>query len=80
MAQYIATRPILELYLAEERRPGARISWHWWEQDGIDLGIGEARPEEWSVESEREDCTERGVAKEGGVRQKKRWDETYKDE
>ena len=36
-AQYIATQPILDLCERATRRPGARVSRRWWEQDGIDL-------------------------------------------
>ena len=37
VAQYIATRPILDLCERATRRPGVRVSWQWWEQAGIDL-------------------------------------------
>ena len=37
VAQYIATRPILDLCKQATRRPGARVSRRWWEQAGIDL-------------------------------------------
>ena len=37
MAQYIATRPIMDLCLAEKRRPGPRATMQWWEQGGLDL-------------------------------------------
>ena len=30
IAQFIATRPIMDLCLAEERRPGSRVSNRWW--------------------------------------------------
>ena len=36
-AQYIATRPILDLYEWSACRTGARVSWRWWEQEGLDL-------------------------------------------
>ena len=36
-AQYIATRPILDLCEEAERRPGAGVSKRWWEQVGINL-------------------------------------------
>ena len=40
VAQYIATRPIMQLCLAEERNPGMRLSRRWWKQPGMDiLGI-----------------------------------------
>ena len=37
VTQYIVTRTILDLYELSARRPGARVSWRWWEQDGLDL-------------------------------------------
>ena len=37
VAQYIATRPIMDLCERSDWRPGARVSWRWWEQDGLDL-------------------------------------------
>ena len=37
VAQFIATRPILDLCEQATRRPGAGVSWRWWEQTGIDL-------------------------------------------
>ena len=37
VAQYIATRPILDLCERSTRRPGARVSRRWWEQADLDL-------------------------------------------
>ena len=37
VAQYIATRLILDLCERSARRPEARVSWRWWEQPGLDL-------------------------------------------
>ena len=37
VVQYIATRTIMYLCEQATRRPGARVSWRWWEQAGIDL-------------------------------------------
>ena len=37
VARYIATLPILDLCEQSTRRPGARVSWRWWEQAGINL-------------------------------------------
>ena len=37
VAQYIATRPILDLCERSARRPGLWLYWRWWEQDGLDL-------------------------------------------
>ena len=35
--QYIATRPILDLFDQANRRPGAQVSRRWWEQAGTYL-------------------------------------------
>ena len=35
VAQYIATRPIMDLCLAAERKPGLQLSRKWWEQPAI---------------------------------------------
>ena len=37
VAQYIATQPILDLCEQSARRPRARVSQRWWEQEGLDL-------------------------------------------
>ena len=37
VAQYIATRPIIDLCLAEKRRLGPRVSMWLWEHEGLDL-------------------------------------------
>ena len=37
VAQYIATRPIMDLCLAAKQRPGPRVEIRWWEQEGLDL-------------------------------------------
>ena len=36
-AQYIATRPIMDLYLEVGRHPGSRVLKRWWYQESIDL-------------------------------------------
>ena len=38
MVQYIKTRPIFELAVADERRPGYPETMRWWEQEGIRFG------------------------------------------
>ena len=43
VAQYIATCPILELCLAIERRPEARVTRRWWEQAGLNFGQADGR-------------------------------------
>ena len=37
VAQYIATRPIMDLCLAAKRRPGKRVEMQWWEQEVLYL-------------------------------------------
>ena len=37
VAQFIATRPIMDLCLAAERIPGPRIYKKWWEKDRVDV-------------------------------------------
>ena len=37
VAQFIATRPILDLCEQAAQRSGVQVSWRWWEQTGIDL-------------------------------------------
>ena len=47
VAQYIVTRPIVDLWKRATRRTGARVSRRWWDQAGIDLeGAGK-----WAAES-----------------------------
>ena len=48
VAQYIATRPIMDLFLAENKRPGPRVPMQLWKQEGLYLeGM---RTEAWEVE------------------------------
>ena len=37
VAQYIATRPIVDLCLATKRRPGPIVAMPWWEKEVMDL-------------------------------------------
>ena len=37
VAQYIATRPIMDLNLAAKRKPDPRVAMQWWEYESIDL-------------------------------------------
>ena len=48
VAQYIATRPIMDLFLTENKRPGPRVPMHVWKQEG--LYLEEMRTEAWEVE------------------------------
>ena len=54
VAQYIATRPILDLCKRPARRPGARVSRRWLEQDGLDLE-GPKKRAEVALESDGEE-------------------------
>ena len=37
VAQYIATRLIIDLCLVEKQRPETRVAMWWWEKEGLDL-------------------------------------------
>ena len=37
VAQYIATRPIMDMCLVAEQRLGTRVPKRWWEQEFMDL-------------------------------------------
>ena len=37
LAQFITDRPIMELCLEVERRPGSRVKKWWWDQDSLKL-------------------------------------------
>ena len=53
MAQYIVTRPIMDLCLAAKQRPGPRVEMRWWEQEGLDLdGMRTADREAEQMEGE----------------------------
>ena len=43
VAQYIATRPFLDLCKGKTQRGGARVTIRWWGQMGIDWGKAQAR-------------------------------------
>ena len=58
VTQYIVTRPIMDLCEQATRRPGARVSWRWWEQTGIDLKGAQENAAEAAVETEMESESE----------------------
>ena len=61
VAQYIATRPILELCERATQRMGVRVSRRWWEQEGIDLETAKERVAESTMtDSESEAESEEG--------------------
>ena len=37
MVKYIATRPIMEMCLAANNRPGPIVTIRWWEHEGLDF-------------------------------------------
>ena len=44
VAQYIATRTIMELCFAADRKPGMRLSRRWWKKPDLDImGTGQDR-------------------------------------
>ena len=48
VTQFITTRTIMSLCMAEERRPGSRLANWWWEKEGLELeGIC---MEDWEAE------------------------------
>ena len=52
VAQYITTRPLLDLCEQNKRRGGARVSRQWWDQKGIDWETAKAGAAETDSESE----------------------------
>ena len=68
VAQYIATRPLLDLCKETNRIRGARVSRRWWDQKGIDWEKAKARVEETESESEKDtdEEEERSTASGGG--------------
>ena len=39
VAQYIATRPLLDLYTGATQREGVQVTLRWWDQTGIDWEV-----------------------------------------
>ena len=64
VAQYIATHPILDLCERSTQREGVRVSWRWWDQEGIVLKAAKERAAEalaTDSESESEEESETEV-------------------
>ena len=57
VAQYIATMPIIDLCLEEERRLGTRVFKRWWEQEGLNL-VGMCTVDQEVKREEREGGTD----------------------
>ena len=49
VTQYIAMQLILDLCERATWRPGARVSWRWWEQEGINLEGAKKRAAETTM-------------------------------
>ena len=57
VTQFIATRPIMDLCLVAEGRPGSRVTKRWWDQDRLDMEG--RRTASWEAErTEGEDETD----------------------
>ena len=52
VAQYIATRPLLDLCEGAKQREGAQVTMRWWDQTGIDWEKAKTRGTETESESE----------------------------
>ena len=61
VAQYIATRPLLDLCEGARAREGEKVPLRWWEQAGIDWEKAKAK----GVETDMTDGTETGTDTEG---------------
>ena len=61
VAQYIATRPLLDLCESARAREGAKVPLRWWEQAGIYWEKAKAK----GVETDMTDGTETGTDMEG---------------
>ena len=60
VTQLIEIRPIMDLFMVAERRPGSQVDRRWWEQEGLELeGMQTAaRGTEQEEEGEDTDWTE----------------------
>ena len=61
VAQYIATRPLLDLCEGAKAREGVKVPLRWWDQAGIDWETAKAK----GVETDMTDRTETGTDTEG---------------
>ena len=59
VAQYIATRPLLDLCTGATQREGVQVTLRWWDQTGIDWEKAKVR------EAETESASESGTYMEG---------------
>ena len=75
VAQYIATRPLLDLFKGTKQRGGRRVSRRWWDQKGIKREKVKARVEETDSKSETDTKEEeaRSIASRGGGLSEAEW-------
>ena len=66
VAQYISTRPLLDLFEGAMKIEGARVTLRWWEKSGIDWEKAKAK------ETEMESASDSGSDTEGGARGKQK--------
>ena len=57
IAQYIATRSLLDLYEGTYRAPGERVGMRWWDQAGINM-VGARESTAATVEAEEDKVDE----------------------
>ena len=58
VAQYISTRPLLDLCVGARQREGARVTLRWWEQSRIDWEKAKAKETETETTSGSESGTD----------------------
>ena len=66
--QYIATRPLLDLFKGAKQQGGARLSMRWWEHKGIDWEKAKARGAETESEAESETDMEGEATRDAEIR------------
>ena len=66
-AQYIATRPLLDLCEGAKQRGRARVTRRWWDQKGIDWETAKARVAETDSEAETDTEEEEARSTSSGV-------------
>ena len=67
VAQYIETRPLLDLCEEAKQIGGARVSRKWWDQKGIDWETEKAKVAETDSESETDTEEEEAQSTSSGV-------------
>ena len=84
VAEYIATRPLLDLCEGEKQREGAQITMRWWDQTGIDWRKAKGRRVEMESESKSGTDTEgeelRDIESRARVSSGEKWSGASEDE